>query len=553
MARKNHGITVFLRYGLLGALIGAILGTLVGGLLVKVAPARFEANVILFHIPTIGASDSARDFIAATLARKDFLPAFAAKRRIDAKTQAQLTRNLSVVAEDASSPVAELHLVGRDSTAITTTLDALASYMTEVLHSPQNRALQSQLRELDPVMDAANRRHHELITARSEYGRLPSSALDKVRAAITLAEQRLQIESAQRYGLKPRSATDELEAQRRLNDIIQQQEQLMPSMDEDANIDSEHFELEISYALAGAELRVLEQTRRRLLSEFDRAMPLRVVRRAKANPLETEHTLLGPLAAACSLIGGLCGGFAWSRRQSRNGNLTGPVVERRLHVPVVGVMAESLTDYGEREQRPMAQADPEPLAVAGVRSMNVALHLLAPEGGPVGPVVFAEVGDGRHASHVIANLAVVMAEIGERVLIVEGNGDNSQLFEMFANNRGAARTIALDVSELEDEKDADAPRGNGSICFATGDAAATTLPVPPAFVSHFDRVLIHVGNANRSRHVVKAYGTGVGLVVCTAEARLSVLRKALATTLHGVVLCAYSLDESDYRMESGTA
>jgi len=552
VARKNHGVTAFLRYGLLGVLAGTILGTLVGALFVAISHARFEANIALYRVPTNGTSSSARDFIAATLARQDFLRDFVAKRRLEAKAQARLTRNLTVVAKDASRPLAEMRLVGSDPAAITMTLDALATYMVEVLHSTQNTALQSQLRELDPVIDAASRRYYELMTAQFEYGRLPSSALHKIRVATTLARQRLQIELAQRYRLKPRSAADEIELQRRLNDIIKQQERLTPSMDEHANVDSDHFELESAFALAGAELRVLKQTKRRLLSEFDRAKPLLIVRRAKAIPLTTEHAPVVVLAAACGLIGGLCGGFAWSKRQSRNGKLTGPIVERRLGVPVVGVMAESLTDYGEREQRPMAQADPQPLAVAGVRSLNVALHLLAQKRSRVGPVVFTEIGDGRHASHVIANLAVVMAQTGERVLIVEASDSDGQLSGMFANDKGIARTIALDVGELGDEQDAEVRPGNGSIRFAIGDAGAVAPPVPLAVISHFDCVLIHNRHLDRARRVLKGYGTGVGLVVCTAEARVSVVRKALARTLHGVVLCAYAIDESDYLGESAT-
>ncbi len=553
MDRKNRGVTTFLRYGLLGLISGTVLGALVGEVFVAVSPARFQADIVLFHIPTYGTSDSARDFIASTLAQPDFLPDFVSNRRIDTKTEALLRRNLTVIAKDASRPVAEIQLIGNDSAAITSTLDVLAAYMVESVHSSQNIALDSQLRELNPIIDAAKRRHDDLIMARSAYGRLPPSALGNIRVATSLTEQRLQIELAQRYRLKPPSAADVLELQRRLNDIIVQQAQLAPSMDEQADVNSDHVELESAVTHARAELRVLEQTKQRLLGEFSSSKPLQIVHQAKTIPLTTEQTLVVLLAAAGSLIGGLSGGLGWSMRQSRNGKINGPVLERRLRTAVVGVMAENLTDYGERELRPLALADPRSLAMAGVRSLNVALHVMSQERRRAGPVVFAEIGDGYHASHVVANLAVVAAQMGEQVLIVEASGSDSRLSSLFANDKGIARTIALDTSEVRDERDVDVHFGNGSIRFAIGDDPdETILPVPVAFIANFDRVFIHTGQADRAKQVVKAYGTGIGIVVCTAEAPLSVLRKALARQLHGVVLCAYPIDESDYLGASAT-
>ena len=532
-------------------LAGGVLGALVGELFVSVSPARFEADVRLFYKPGPEMPNSARDFIVAALAREDFLIDFVRQRRLDTKTEALLTDNLTVFAKDASGPLAEMRLVGSDATAIGSTLDVLAAYMVEVLQSDEGTALQLQLQEFNGVIDAAARRYHELVMERVEYGRLPASALDKIRVATELAEQRLELELTQRYELQRQSAENDLKLRRRLSDIVAQQEQVKPSLGEDANVDPDHFEFESAFAIAQAELRVLERTKQRLLGNLDRSKTLWVLRDAKVIPVPTDHAPILMLAAACSLIGGLGGGFAWSTRQSSNRGLSGPMVERRLRTAVVGVMAESLTDYGERELHPMAQADPQSLAMAGVRSLSVALHVLSQEHGRAGPVIFADVGEARHASHVVANLAVVTAQAGARVLIVEAGVGDSLLSIMFASDKGIARWIALDVGKLADEKDLDRHLTDSRIGFTMGDetshdAEATALPFPGEIISRFDRVFIHVASVTKARQMVKGNEAAIGLVVCTADTSLSVLRTALGKTLHGVVLGGYPIKESDY-------
>lgn len=74
MDRKNRGVTTFLRYGLLGLISGTVLGALVGEVFVAASPARFQADIVLFHIPTYGTSDSARDFSPALSRSRIFYP-----------------------------------------------------------------------------------------------------------------------------------------------------------------------------------------------------------------------------------------------------------------------------------------------------------------------------------------------------------------------------------------------------------------------------------------------------------------------------------------------
>jgi len=190
--------------------------------------------------------------------------------------------------------------------------------------------------------------------------------------------------------------------------------------------------------------------------------------------------------------------------------------------------------------------------MAGVQSLNVALHLLAQEPGRSGPVIFADLGPDRHASQLIADLAVVSARTGMRVLIAAAGGGKSALARLCLGDKRIAQAITLDANELARVKNAD--RDDAAVRFAPGDGSAgqaetTDLPVPVDFIPCFDRVLIEADSIARARHLVEGYGAGIGLVVCTRQTRLSVLHKALGTTLHGVVLCDYQVNAADYLVD----
>ena len=548
-------------------LVGAALSAITGILFLMLAPARFEATVVLYHTPGSGIPESGRDFVILTLAQTGFSPGVVTGEINDAKTEALLASKLSVVATDASKPFAELRLVGTDSTALAATLNAVATQMIDRLRANQEKTLQRQLSELDAALANATQRQRELKAARPDYGSLSPWTHDAVVAATKLARQRLELELLARYRPWVDSAFDHLTQRRDLNAVVQQQAQLKLKISENVHIDSGQFELESALALAGAELPVLQQTKQRMNEEFEFFKPLQVLRPAEVVPLARAYTPVVMLIVAGGLIGALAGGLVWSRRQSlsarlgglkwstrqpADGTLNARAVEKCLKMPVLGVMAQYLTDYGERERCPLAQSDSQHLAIVGVRSLRVALHLLAQGPKQAGPLVVAEVGDRQHASHIIANLAVVAAQAGERVLIVEASAGQGVLSTMFASGENTTRPIVLNGDELIGETDLDEHPRKGSIHFLisddlANDSGATPLPVPSEVMQNFDRLFIHAGDGARARDLLNRYGTGVGLLVCSSDMQLSALRKARVKFLHGVVLCGHPLDESAYQ------
>jgi hypothetical protein len=79
--------------------------------------------------------------------------------------------------------------------------------------------------------------------------------------------------------------------------------------------------------------------------------------------------------------------------------------------------------------------------------LNVAIRLRARGQGLKGPVIFAEIGNAHHAKHVIANLAVIAAQAGERVLIVD-DGDGDDLL-----HAGSATAVVADLPKPPDPDD----------------------------------------------------------------------------------------------------
>lgn len=221
---------------------------------------------------------------------------------------------------------------------------------------------------------------------------------------------------------------------------------------------------------------------------------------------------------------------------------------------MLGVIGEFLTDYGERELRPLAATDPRHLVLAGIHSLRIALHVLAQEEVHAGPVVVTEMGDPHHAAHVVANLAVAAEQAGERVLIVEASSMPGVLSAIFASDEQAIRPMALEVDELSEKRDSDERLDKGRIRFlfragSTNEFNGETLPVTAKFIHDFDRAFIHVDDVAGAKYLLNEYGTGIGLLVCSSDVGKPALTKEVED-LHGVVLCDYRIDASVYS-ESG--
>ncbi len=543
MARHYRGLASFLLFSLVGALAGAILGTLTDKSLLKWRPPRFEATIVLFHPSGSGMSDSGRDFVALSLAQPEFLPSAATRHGWDANMAAEVASNVSVVAANAAGPVAELRLSGTDPTTLVTTLNLVAERMIEWHRDKQMMVLQSQLSELDAAFESAKRSEEDLVAARSDDTRLPSSAHSAISAMTDLARQRRQLELAARYQLRRESSFDTLRRQQRLTVVLAKEARLNKSIGDKAGIASTQFENEHAIAVLSAERLAVQETKARLQREFESVQPLQIVQRAAVNQISRSPAPAQLLMAVGSFIGALIGGFVWSKRRSSPGKLSDLVgVDSRLP-PTMGVIGETLTEYGVRELRPLAETDPGHLVLAGIHSLHVALYVMAQEQDRTGPVVITETGEPQHAAHVVANLAAIAAKAGERVLIVEAFSSPGMLSRIFTSDK---QITTPGGEKLAAEHATDAHPGTERIRFlfydlSTNELEEETLPV----IDDFDRLLIHVGNVALASDLLDVYGTGIGLLVCSGNARLPASIEDLEA-IHGIVLCDYRIDPSVY-------
>lgn len=531
MAENHRGLVAFARYALLGTLAGVVIGVLTGLVIEKFMPPRFEASLVLFHPPGSGWSDSGRDFVAATLARPDFLPGVADTQGWGDEVAADLARKLTITAADASRPLAELRLNGTNADTLTNTLDAVAQHMIALHRQRQQADLQAQLDELDALLVHARRHVSELGDAPPDAPTLAGAAHDALTAAARLARQRRELELSKRFRLSRGAMVDDRRRELSLHGLERQLERAQQELDRRDPVAVSAFEHARERAIAAADVEALQHIRDGLVGEFDSFFPLRIVREGQITPLATNASPILMLAAFGALTGLFAGGFVWSANQSSPGRLSAALVEKSLRVPVLAVMSADLAGDGER--RPLAQSNPQHLALAAIRSLRIALAVRVRDAGANVPVVFSALGDPRPARLVVANLAVVAAQAGERVLIIDAVPGDGAITEMFAAADG----------------DNEARFGTGSIRLASGERAAATLTSDALF----DRVFVHVQDTARALEFISKRGAGVALLVCALEQPLAALRKAQANKLFGVVLAGDRVDEAAYGGGQGAA
>ncbi|MFT4564673.1 MAG: hypothetical protein ACI9BW_004443, partial [Gammaproteobacteria bacterium] len=543
MARTNHNLVSFLRYAVLGAIGGSALIAIVGTLSITLAPKRYDAGIVLFHLPGSGMSDSARDFVAASLARPEFLARVVAERGSDNPMAERLIDKLFVEATNAAGSVAELHLIGSDAAKLATILKGVAREMV-ALHSDKQKAkFRPLLDKLDEELKTAVERRRKFKAALRDFGPLPSSARGAVVVSTDLARKRLELELQERYRVRQSSVSQDMKRRRQLKTLIGIQEERRQKPVKGIDFESPHFKLVSNVTFSDVEVLVLKQTKGRLDTELELRKPLIIERDVVVTPIVPNYMPLVLLTAVGGLIGALVAGLVWSYRQSSAGVSSASVVGKYLNLPVVGVTAQWVSDFGERERQVLADSDTQDLAVAGIHSVRVALHLLA----RAEPVIFAEIGNRRHASHIIANLAIVAAQAGERVLIIDVDSSQNVLAGLLARKTNSEQVIAPNANETTEKPEIDKHALTPTIRLLGGDDVpnnvdAKTLPVAREFLADFDRILIYAGTVSTAKDLLKGYDTGIGIVVCPSDVRLSALRKAYVRNMHGVLLCACPID-----------
>jgi hypothetical protein len=236
LARNSYGIRTFLRHVVPGMLAGVVLGTLAAVLHLTLSATRFDAHVVLFHSPGSGLSDSARDFIAATLARDKFLRSAVAQHGWDAEIASYLASNLSVIARGGvAGPIAELHLVGSDEATTKTTLEAIAMDMIRFHRTRQKAELQNQLTELHAAVDIAQRDHQALGTAGGDDRQLPTAAQIALDSSVDIVTRKREIELGRRFRLRSGSAFEDAKQVKRLESLARIQERLYSIIEENSD------------------------------------------------------------------------------------------------------------------------------------------------------------------------------------------------------------------------------------------------------------------------------------------------------------------------------
>jgi len=522
VAENHRAIVSFARHALLGTLAGVLLGVLAGIVIEKFMPSRFEASVVLYHAPGTGGSDSGRDFIAATLARPDFLPGVAKEHGWGADVAAQLAGRIVVTAPDASRPLAEMRLRTTDETALAATLDAVAQHMITLHQGRQQEHLQWQLDELDQALANARRQDLAVNGTSPDMSTLPGAAHDAVTAAANLAREQRELELGKRFHLSRGSTLDKRRRELSLRGLRRQLERAQQALDRHDPTTVAAIERARALAIADAEIVALQHTRDGLLQEFAASSPLQLVRAAEVTPLPADFSPVFVLAAFGALAGLLAGGFVWSAGQASPTQLSAALVEKSLRVPVLAVIPEDLT--GDPAQRVLAATAPRHLALAAIRSLRIALAVRIGDADAGAPIVISGLADPPAACLVIANLAVVAAQAGERILVVDhGQGDSV-----------LARILAPETHF-----------GDGSVRLAQPDRGDGTGEAH-AHDGSFDRVIIHVQDPTQAREFAADGGAGITLLVCSVTQRLAALRKAQAGKLFGIVLCGDRIDEAAY-------
>ena len=299
-------------------------------------------------------------------------------------------------------------------------------------------------------------------------------------------------------------------------------------------------------------LEAREQLRTRRLEQAD----LRIVQHAIVAPLPPPHrrglwaavfgAAVGMLAALLNRLG----------RPVETKHRDGPTLEAHVHVPVIGSIAAPLADYGERKLRPLAQSHPQHLAVDGVRSLETAFKVLAAGKEQPGPIVMVNVDERQNAGHILANLAMLAALRGERVLLIETAQGESVLSSMFVSGTQTTLSTIMDVGELCDEKLPKHDDGGRIRYVVADDVGSPDPPVPGAFMQYFSRIYISSNSIDRAITLLQAYGDGIGVLVGSDQLPIREWQRARAQwresqlPLDGLVHCGHRINERHYAAET---
>ena len=467
------------------AVIGALAVVLVLFIVRAVVPPNYSVSVMFYADKTLRTPEQHRRALEAQLRHPGFLERVVVAADVPVGTASELARTLQVRPTSRYALFTQMVALGHDADALERAANSLADALVEARAQQTTRRRNARLALVAERSQDLERQRAVALTVLAD-AELPGWARTGALVLGALDGRRFGLE----LDVELKTARDEDVAAAR-QEIDQTIAQLELHMGGPGNVDAGIFDAARLMAslddrqshLIGAR----QDIRDMLAPEHD----LHVINRALVAELKpaVSRTIWGAVFGAA--LGALFVVIRDTGRPSRTRHRGGPTLESHVHVAVIGSMAGALVNYGERKMRPLAQAHPSHLAIDGVRSLQTALQVLAGRHKRAGPVIIANADATNNAGHVLSNLAILAADRGERVLIIETGRDNSVLSQLFTT--GTRTTLSTTVDEQDISVQSKAPPGGGRIRFMIADDdSVSEPPVPGAFVSYFNRIIFNI-------------------------------------------------------------
>ncbi|MFK8015732.1 MAG: hypothetical protein AB8G17_09865 [Gammaproteobacteria bacterium] len=545
MGTHRRSLTRLGGWMLLGALAGAAVVLLMLAAARSLAPQRYVGSVLLYASPVRGDSSHGRRRLQVALNDPDFLSSVVQTAEVSTASAAQLARSVTLRPSSSSAALTELTAVANEQDDLTAALNTVAVALVQRRRDIAARQVGSRIADISTEMDALQAR----LTAVDAYLKtvtLPPWASASATALGSLEAERFELALATRRGQQKTGAFE-----RQLAVLDARIEQLRLGIGGGEPITAEIFDAAVSRAAIPGQIAHLLEARETLRGQRLAEADLRIVRPATVArvPPPVRRGLWAAVFGAA--IGALAVLLQWAGRPVKKRHRDGPTLESHLHVRVIGSIASALVDYGDRKMRPLAQTHPQHLAVDGVRSLHLALRVLGAQRETDGPIVMANADESQNAGHVLANLAMLAANRGERVLLIETDSGDSVLSSLFTTGTSTTLSTIMDTDTLSRKGK---PRGEGGrIRFVVADDDdSPDPPVPGAFVHYFDRVYVRSHCIDRATALLKAYGGGLGVLVGGDDLPIRQWQSARDAwresdqPLDGLIHCGHRIEERLY-------
>lgn len=122
---------------------------------------------------------------------------------------------------------------------------------------------------------------------------------------------------------------------------------------------------------------------------------------------------------------------------------TGEEMQEATGVPTLGTIARHRAVQGSPQQRLVVRADPASTAAEDYRMLGIKLLFARQGGQPLRSILITSVEEGEDVGEIAANVAVVLAQTGSRVVLVDGNLQRPTIGHLFGFNDRCGLTDVL--------------------------------------------------------------------------------------------------------------